>query len=86
MQPISPMNKKQVENCRKAAKHLNVLDIYTCRGELSESIAERMISSDNPQFQFFGKMRQLTIGHPNQNELKDLREFVKETQKKRLLY
>lgn len=81
MQTESPMNIKQIENCRKAAVHLKVLDIYTCRGEMSESVAERMIHSDNPQFQFFGKMRQQTIGHPNQEELKDLREFVKETQK-----
>lgn len=81
MQTESPMNNKQIENCKKAAEHLKVLDIYTCRGEMSESVAERMINSDNPQFQFFGKMRQQTIGHPNQDELKDLREFVKETQK-----
>lgn len=81
MQTESPMNNKQIENCRNTAGHLKVIDIFTCRGEMSESVAERMINSDNPQFQFFGKMRQQTIGHPNQDELKDLREFVKEIQK-----
>ncbi len=80
----SPMNNRQLENCRKAANHLNVLDIYTCIGEMSVSVAEKMINSDNPQFQFFGKMRQQTIGHPDQKELKDLQKFVDEIQK--LLY
>ncbi len=65
MQTDSPMNNKQIENCKKIAGHLNFLGIYTCRGELSESAAGKMIKSDNPQMQFFGKMRKQTIGHPN---------------------
>lgn len=84
MQTESPMNNKQLENCKKAAEHLKILGIYTCRGEMSESVANRMINSDNSQFRFFGKMRQQTIGHPNHDELIGLREFVNKTQN--LLY
>ncbi len=76
----SPLNKKQIENCISTADHLQIQGIYTCVGELSESVAEQLLNSDDPQFQFFGKMRAKTIGHPNQEEITELRKFVLETQ------
>ncbi len=76
----SPLNKKQIENCLSTAGHLDMQGIYTCVGELSEPVAKQLLKSDDPQFQFFGKMRPQTIGHPNAKDLEELRSFVIETQ------
>ncbi len=69
----SDLNTKQKEKCLKYASHLNVLDFYTCRGELSEDISEFLLNSDNLDFQSFGKMRPETIGHPTAKELEELK-------------
>ncbi len=70
---------KQVKNFEKYTEHLNVLGQFTCMGELSEAMAEVLLKSDNPEYQYFGKLRPETIGHPNQDEIDALKKFVKET-------
>ncbi len=75
----SAIGTKQVKNFEKYTENLNVLGQYTCMGELSEAMAEILLKSDNPEFQYFGKLRPETIGHPNQEEIDALKKYVKET-------
>ena len=74
----TPVNNQQLDNCEKVTGHLNVLGMYSCQGELSEAVAQKMIQSPNKQWQFFGRMRDQTIGHPNEEELVGVRQFVAE--------
>ncbi len=76
MQAGNEMNNKQINNCKKSASKLDVLGIYSCQGELSEETAVKMLNSGIPQMHAFGKMRHNTIGHPNQNDLENLKIFT----------
>nr|WP_319397681.1 flavodoxin family protein [uncultured Carboxylicivirga sp.] len=72
----SPMNDKQKTKALDCASHLDVVGFFTCRGELSLPITEILLKSDNAEMQYFGKMRPETIGHPNEEELESLKQFV----------
>lgn len=82
MQTGSPMNAKQIENCRKIASELEIWGFFSCRGELSKSVTNKMINSTGQQMRYFGQMRQQTIGHPDTEELEKLKVFTKEILKK----
>lgn len=78
MSKKSPRLGTQIENCKKVAEGNELLGLFTCRGELSEEIANFLLNSDDKQLQQFGKMRKGTIGHPNQEELSDAAVFAKD--------
>jgi hypothetical protein len=55
------------------------VSFFNCQGELAENTAKSLIKSNNPQMQQFGKMRDMTVGHPNAEEIESARIFTKET-------
>jgi flavodoxin len=69
MHPDAPVYGQQIENCLNKARHSNIKGFFSCRGELSESAANALLESSNPQLQMFGKMRPMTIGFPNADDI-----------------
>ena len=78
--PEMPLYTKQLEKAKEYVAAQNCLGIFDCRGELSESIANVLLQSDNKEMQFFGKMRPETIGHPTYEELEAAKEFAVKVQ------
>ncbi len=67
----APMANMQIENCKRITKKNDLLGIYSCRGALSESVATNMINSEDEKMRNFGKMRDQTLGHPDENDIKN---------------
>ena len=68
--------------CKDPACEANLLGIFDCQGELDENLAQRLINHPDPQMQKFGAMREMTIGHPDANEIESARLFAKEMMEK----
>ncbi len=77
----APLSEIQIDNCKKITKGNHLLGVYSCRGVLSESVALHMLNSDDEKMRGFGKMREQTIGHPNENDINDAIVFTKKTLK-----
>ena len=72
----APVFESQMERCREVIGGNNLLGAYSCRGELAESVAERMAASDDKNLQMFGRMRPQTVGHPDSSEIAEAVEFA----------
>jgi flavodoxin len=82
MPPDNPMLKNLLKKCQKPAEKSKLVDFYHCQGELAEKVANMLIDSGNPQMAEFGKMRNMTVGHPNDEEVEKARQFAKDTLQK----
>lgn len=69
----TPLSTMQMDNCRKITKENHLSGVYSCRGVLSERVAMHMIDSEDKKMQQFGKMRDQTIGHPNENDVNNVK-------------
>jgi hypothetical protein len=78
MPPDNPMLKDLLNKCQNPASKSNLVDFYHCQGELAEKIAKLLIDSGNPQMAEFGKMRDMTAGHPNEEEVENARIFARD--------
>lgn len=64
--------------CREAASCANVVGFFDCQGELSEPVAQSLLTSENPDMQKFGEMRSMTMGHPDAKDLENARAFTRD--------
>ena len=67
-----------LNKCKKAANKADIEGFFDCQGVLAEKVAQMLLKSGNPQLEFFGKMRDMTVGHPNEEEIESARNFAKE--------
>ena len=70
------MLEKELERCRSACSKSELVGLFHCQGELSEKTAKELLASNIPMLMEFAGMRPLTIGHPNQEELEQARNFA----------
>ncbi|MFX1393313.1 MAG: flavodoxin family protein [Promethearchaeota archaeon] len=82
MPPGMEMLKGILAKCKKAANQANLIGFFDCQGEMAEDIAKSLMESGNPQLAQFGKMREVTIGHPDADEIYNARIFAKEIMEK----
>ncbi len=76
MHPDSKMTQIVLDRCKNTVSNAKVIGLFHCQGELSEQIANVMLKNDDPKLQNFGRMRQMTIGHPNSLEINDAMSFA----------
>jgi flavodoxin len=74
--PEAPYLQPQLDRCRNAVAGSNLVGFFNCQGELSKDIAEVLKKMDNPEMQKFGEMRDITLGHPNIEEVEQSRNFA----------
>ncbi|MDW5564287.1 MAG: flavodoxin family protein [Methanomassiliicoccus sp.] len=67
------------QNVQDATAGVVVVKTFDCRGELAENVARKCLSSDDPMVQMFGKLRNMTLGHPDATELAAAKAFAKGT-------
>jgi hypothetical protein len=67
---------KELDKCCSACSKSTLMGFYHCQGELSETMANELLLSDNPMLMQFAAMRPLTTGHPNRSELDEARHFA----------
>ncbi len=79
MPPDNEMLLGLLNKCKKPANKADLVGFYNCQGELAEKVAQMLMKSGNPQMEEFGKMRDMTAGHPNAEEIEKARVFAKET-------
>jgi flavodoxin len=74
--PQAPYLQPQLDRCKGAVAEANLVGFFNCQGELSKDIAEVLKNMDNPEMQKFGEMRDITLGHPNNEEVEQSRKFA----------
>jgi flavodoxin len=79
MPPDMDMLQGLLNKCKKPANKADLVNFYDCQGELAEKVAQMLMKSGNPQMEQFGKMRDMTVGHPNAEEIENARIFARET-------
>ncbi|MCX6269372.1 MAG: flavodoxin [Bacteroidetes bacterium] len=67
---------KELEKCRSACSGSQLAGLFHCQGELSETVANELLSSHLPMLMEFAAMRPDTIGHPDQAELEEAEKFA----------
>lgn len=67
---------KELEKCREACIQTDLRGLFHCQGELSEQMAAEMIKTGIPTLAGFAQMRQLTVGHPDPDELDRAADFA----------
>jgi hypothetical protein len=68
---------KQINNCKSLFTENELIDIFSCKGELSEKTALQMIHSENESMRSFGRMRNNTLNHPDEDDLDSAKQFAK---------
>lgn len=66
------------KNVRQAAAGVVLMGTFDCRGELAENVAQGCLRSNDPKVQMFGKLRDMTLGHPDTSELEAAKVFAQE--------
>ncbi len=64
--------------CREAATGANLVGMFNCRGELSQSIADYMSKSGDPKLEAWAQERPETTGQPDATRLERARVFARE--------
>jgi flavodoxin len=64
--------------CREAATGANIMGMFDCRGELSQSTADLMLKSGDPKLVAWAQERSETIGQPDAARLERARAFAGE--------
>jgi flavodoxin len=67
---------KELEKCRSACSKSRLIGLFHCQGELSEKMAGELMASNIPMLIEFGRMRPLTMGHPDADELEQAGTFA----------
>lgn len=67
-----------IQSCRACAEKSNVLGIFDCPGELSESAADALLKSEDPMLRMFGSVRHISIGFPNEKNIEEAEAFARE--------
>jgi len=68
--------------CKTAAKNSDLVGFFDTQGELSEKIANMLINAPDPNMQAFGKMREATIGKPDEEALDQARKWATDIMQK----
>lgn len=68
--------------CNEPACEANLLGTFDCQGELDESLTQKLLNNPDPKMQKFGAMREMTLGHPDANEIESAQLFTKEIMEK----
>ncbi len=64
-----------LQKCREAAGNAEMAGFFHCRGELSAAAAKMLASSGIPMLEKFAGLREETLGHPDEKDVKDAVEF-----------
>ncbi|MBN1800841.1 MAG: flavodoxin [Candidatus Lokiarchaeota archaeon] len=80
--PGSPFIDPLLAKCKESTNASEMFGIYDCQGVLAQQVADMLLKMDNPQAQQFGKLRNLTVGHPNEQEQENARNFAREMMEK----
>ena len=80
--PDFPMLNEWISKCTEPAVNANMVGIFDCQGELSESVSNKLLNNPDPQMQKFGAMREMTLGHPDVTELENAKAFAREVMAK----
>jgi menaquinone-dependent protoporphyrinogen IX oxidase len=67
---------KELQKCRSLCSNSELIGLYHCQGELSEKTARELMDSNIPMLMEFAGMRDLTTGHPDQDELHEAVNFA----------
>jgi flavodoxin len=67
---------KELDKCCSAFSQSTLMGFFHCQGELSEAMANELLSGNIPMLVQFAAMRPLTIGHPNRSELDEAGKFA----------
>lgn len=76
--PEAPFLGTAISKCKECVIDSELVGLFDCQGELAQKVANMLLNSNNQELQYFGKMRDTTIGHPNEEELNEARKFAKE--------
>jgi flavodoxin len=68
---------RELDKCRAACSKSNLIGLFHCQGELSEKTANELLASHIASLMEFAAMRPRTVGHPNQDELKQAQNFAR---------
>ncbi len=71
-----------LNKCRAAVEGAELVGMFDCQGELSETIAGFLLKSDNPMLRSFGERRGATLGQLDESRLERARAFAREITEK----
>lgn len=66
-----------LEKCKTTAANANLKAVFHCQGELSEQVADFMLSSDDATLVEWAKERHSTIGQPDATRLQWAKDWAK---------
>lgn len=73
---ITELYKLTLNNCKSYVSPENILGIFDCPGELSKVTANALLDCSDPALQNFGRMRDITLGFPNEMNMKSAEAFA----------
>ncbi|HEY3420254.1 MAG TPA: flavodoxin family protein [Methanomassiliicoccales archaeon] len=79
MPPGMDQLKGILSRCQAAAAGTILVGTFDCQGELAKDVADHLLASPNKNLQEFGRMRDVTTGHPDMGEIEAARSFAKRT-------
>jgi flavodoxin len=71
-----------IAKCKEPASEANLIGTFDCQGALDENLAHKLLNHSDPQMQKFGAMREMTLGHPDVNEIENAQLFAREIMEK----
>lgn len=66
-----------LEKCKNTAANANLKGVFHCQGELSEQVADFMLSSDDATLVEWAKGRPATVGQPDTARLQQAKDWAK---------
>jgi flavodoxin len=69
---------KELEKCRASCSKSELAGLFHCQGELSRHTTDQLLATGIPQLIEFAGMRPATMGHPDEEELKQAWIFATE--------
>jgi flavodoxin len=64
--------------CRDMADGAECLGLFHCQGEVVEEMAKELLQNTDPRLRVFGAMREISLGHPDEDDLQKARIFTHE--------
>lgn len=81
MPPQLPKLNELITESLNIIPNSSLVSYFNCQGEMSEKLAEMLSKHEDPKIREFGERRELSAGHPNTEDLKNLKEFTIKTLK-----
>lgn len=81
MNENNPILEGLLKTCTDAAKRLDLIDLFNCRGELSLQVASFLKKHEDPKMRSFGDSQPQTVGYPNEADLQNASDFAKKINK-----